>query len=75
MIVFIGLGAVVSASSADEEIDFAEDDYLRSLAKALDLPDSALKGMIVDVEVEELQETLAKVRKGPPPPPKSGDKA
>lgn len=61
---------VAAVHEADEEIDFAEDDYLRSLAKALELPDSALKGMIVDVEVEELQETLAKVRKGPPPPPK-----
>ena len=61
---------VAAVHEADEEIDFAEDDYLRSLAKALDLPDSALAGMIVDVEVEELQETLAKVRKPPPPPPK-----
>ncbi len=61
---------VAAVHEADEEIDFAEDDYLRSLCKALDLPDTALKGMIVDVEVEELQETLAKVRKQPPPPPK-----
>jgi uncharacterized tellurite resistance protein B-like protein len=61
---------VAAVHEADEEIDFAEDAYLRSLAKALDLPDSALNGMTVDVEVEELQETLAKVRKQPPPPPK-----
>lgn len=61
---------VAAVHEADEEIDFAEDDYLRSLCKALGLPDSALEGMIVDVEVEELQETLAVVRKQPPPPPK-----
>lgn len=61
---------VAAVHEADEEIDFAEDDYLRSLCKALELPDSALNGMIVDVEVEELQQTLAVVRKQPPPPPK-----
>lgn len=61
---------VAAVHEADEEIDFAEDDYLRSLCKALDLPATALSGMIVDVEVEELKETLAAVRKQPPPPPK-----
>jgi uncharacterized tellurite resistance protein B-like protein len=60
---------VAAINEADEEIDFAEDDYLRSLAKALGLPASALEGMTVDVEVEELQQSLAKVRKVPPPPP------
>jgi uncharacterized tellurite resistance protein B-like protein len=61
---------VAAVHEADEEIDFAEDDYLRSLCAALELPTTALNGMIVDVEVEELQETLAAVRKQPPPPPK-----
>ena len=61
---------VAAVHEADEEIDFAEDDYLRSLCKALDLPETALAGMVVDVEVEELQQTLATVRKQPPPPPK-----
>lgn len=57
---------------ADDEIDFAEDDYLRDLAKALKLPASALAGLTVEVEsVEpaELKQTFQKVRKGPPPPP------
>ena len=54
---------------ADEEIDFAEDDYLRALATALGLPSSALSGLTVDVEAEELQQTFQAVRKGPPPPP------
>ncbi|HTE47394.1 MAG TPA: TerB family tellurite resistance protein [Gemmatimonadaceae bacterium] len=60
---------VAAINDADEEVDFAEDEYLRSLAKALDLPASALDGMIIDVEVEELREDFQKVRKGPPPPP------
>jgi uncharacterized tellurite resistance protein B-like protein len=55
---------------ADEEIDLREDDYLRDLAKALALPASALAGLTVEVEAEELKETFVAVRKGPPPPPK-----
>lgn len=62
---------VAAINDADEEIDFAEDEYLRSLAAALSLPASALQGMTIDVEVEELREDFQKVRKGPPPPPPS----
>jgi len=54
---------------ADEEIDFSEDDYLRALATALGLPKSALDGLTVDVEAEELQQTFQAARKAPPPPP------
>ena len=62
---------VAAINDADDEVDFAEDDYLRSLAKALGLPTSALEGMTIDVEVEELRVDFQKVRKGPPPlPPK-----
>jgi hypothetical protein len=53
-------------NEADEEIDFSEDDYLRDLAKALALPGSALKGLTVEMDLEE---SFAQVRKGPPPPP------
>ncbi len=60
---------VAAINDADEEHDFAEDEYLRSLAQALALPSSALEGLIIDVEVEELKETFEKIRKGPPPPP------
>jgi hypothetical protein len=62
---------VAAVNDADEEVDFAEDEYLRDLAGALFLPADALKGLTVDVEVEELRETFEKVRKGPPPPPKT----
>ena len=60
---------VAAVNEADDEIDFAEDDYLRDLAAALDLPKSALEGLTVEVETEELKETFKAVRKGPPPPP------
>jgi uncharacterized tellurite resistance protein B-like protein len=60
---------VSAVNEADDEIDFAEDDYLRDLAAALELPKSALAGLTVEVETEELKETFKHVRKGPPPPP------
>ena len=60
---------VSAVHESDEELDFAEDEYLRKLAKALALPDSALQGLTVEVEAEELKQTFEKVRKGPPPPP------
>jgi uncharacterized membrane protein YebE (DUF533 family) len=64
---------VAAINDADDEVDFAEDDYLRALAKALDLPAGALAGLTVDVEVEDLRADFEKVRKGPPPPPKKKD--
>jgi uncharacterized tellurite resistance protein B-like protein len=60
---------VSAVNEADDEIDFAEDDYLRALGEALGLPKSALEGLTVEVETEELKETFKQVRKGPPPPP------
>ena len=56
---------------ADEEVNFFEDAYLRTLAAALALPDSALVGLTVEVEAEpeDLQRAFAAVRNGPPPPP------
>jgi uncharacterized tellurite resistance protein B-like protein len=60
---------VAAINEADEELDLAEDEYLRALAKALDLGADALAGLTVDVEIEELRTDFEKVRKGPPPPP------
>lgn len=54
---------------ADEEIDLAENEYLRELASLLGLPKSALDGLVVDVEIEEVKETFHTVRRGPPPVP------
>ena len=63
---------VSAVNESDEEIDFSEDEYLRNLAKALGLPASALKGLTMEIEEEDvdLTDLFAEVRKGPPPPPK-----
>lgn len=63
------LSLVAAIHDADDELDLAEDDYLRALAAALDLPASALTGLTIEVEIETLRVDLARVRNGPPPPP------
>jgi uncharacterized membrane protein YebE (DUF533 family) len=60
---------VSTVIEADDEIDLAENEYLRQLATALALPPSALAGLTVDVEVEEIKDTFNAVRRGPPPIP------
>ena len=60
---------VATVIEADDTVDLAENDYLCALATALGLPDSALDGLTVDMEIEEVQETFDAVRKGPPPLP------
>jgi uncharacterized membrane protein YebE (DUF533 family) len=61
---------VSAVNEADEEIDFSEDEYLKQLAKALELPASALEGLTLDIETEELKPIFEQVRKSPPPPPR-----
>jgi len=64
------LAFVAAINDADDEVDFAEDEYLRKVCTALGLPATALDGLVVDVEVEELRADFDKVvRKGPPPTP------
>ena len=58
---------------ADDELDLAENAYLKAVAAALELPDSALAGLSLDVEFDELKETFATIRKGPPPIPQRTD--
>ena|SRR5690242_14772841 len=67
------LHLVAAINDADDEIDLAEDDYLRALCKALELPDDALAGLTIDVEIEDLREEFSRVRRGPPPPPPRRD--
>ena len=65
------LAFVAAINDADDEVDFAEDEYLRAVCEALGLPATALDGLVVDVEIEEMRADFDKVvRKGPPPPPK-----
>ncbi len=63
------LDLVASIHAADDEHDFAEDDYLRSVAKALGLKESESKEHVLVYEVETLKEYLAALRPPPPPPP------
>lgn len=56
---------VATVIEADGEIDFAENDYMRALAAGLALPASALDGLVVDIELVEIQETFDDVRKPP----------
>ena len=60
---------VSAVIEADNEIDLAEDDFLRALASALELPASALEGLTVEIEAEDLKDVFQAVRKTPPPPP------
>jgi len=64
---------VAAVHEADEELDFAEDDYMRALGLALELPADALKELVIDVEVEaeDLREDFSQLRKAPPPTPVS----
>ena len=50
---------------SDDEIDLAENEYLCELAKALALPDAALRGLTVDVEIEEQKATFTRMRTSP----------
>lgn len=50
---------------ADDEIDLAENEYLCDLAAALALPDSALKGLTVDVEIAEQKAAFTRMRTSP----------
>jgi tellurite resistance protein len=58
------LVAVVHA--ADGEIDFAEDDHLRALGRALGLPPEAFKALVVDVveEMDDIGQDLEQLRYG-----------
>lgn len=62
---------VAAVHEADEELDFAEDDYMRALGKALALPADALDDLVIEVEAEDLKEDFAALRKAPPPVPAS----
>ena len=60
---------VSTVIEADEEIDLAENEYLHELAEALGLPASALEGLTIDVEIEEIKETVEALRNLPPVKP------
>jgi len=53
-------------SEADEEIDLAEDEFLRKVAAAMGSEPEELKGLTVEIE---LISNPSPSRKAPPPPP------
>lgn len=59
---------VAALHDADEELDLAEDDYLRAVARAIDADESALEGLALEYEVENLQDAFARVGAITPPP-------
>ena len=54
------LEMIAAVSESDEEIDLAEDRYLRTVAEAMGLPDKAFRDLIVDfTEIDELEGILS----------------
>jgi uncharacterized tellurite resistance protein B-like protein len=64
------LELVAAVRDADEEVDFAEDEYLVSLAKALGMKESEYSDLTLDYEIEDLRGHLAELKSLPPSPPK-----
>lgn len=62
------LELVVSVRDADDEIDLDEDEYVKALAAAIDVPTSAFADLVLHVEVEDLRSYVASLRKPPPTP-------
>jgi len=58
---------VSTVIEADDEIDLAENEYLCALANALSLPSSALRGLTVQVEIEEIKSAFSRVGGAKPP--------
>ncbi|MEC7519179.1 MAG: TerB family tellurite resistance protein [Myxococcota bacterium] len=52
---------------ADGVMDMKEDEYLRRLAKALDMEYSEYSDLVLDYEIEELRESFEALRTPPPP--------
>ena len=59
---------VAAVHDADDEIDLAEDDYLRALARALGLADGAVADLQLEYEIEDLRDHLRRLRQPPPIP-------
>jgi uncharacterized tellurite resistance protein B-like protein len=66
------LEMISTVHDADEELDLAEDEYLKNVAYGMGLDESSYGDLSLEiVEVEELAGALAPPP--PPPPPPSGD--
>lgn len=61
------LEMLADLAEADEEIDMAEDEFLREVAEAMGSDPSELEGLTVEIE---LISEPSPSRRAPPPPPK-----
>lgn len=62
------LELIAAVHAADDEFDFAEDEYVRKVASALGLAQEGLTRFTLDFEIEELKTELGKLRTPPPVP-------
>lgn len=63
------LELIAAVHAADDEFDFAEDDYVREVAEAIGLAPEGLTRFTLEFEVEELKPSLESLRNAPPPVP------
>jgi uncharacterized tellurite resistance protein B-like protein len=66
------LELIAAVHDADEELDLAEDDYLKAVAAELDATDQ-LDGLALVIEIEKLRTSMSRLRAVPPPPPGASD--
>lgn len=59
------LELVAAVRDADDEIDLAEDQYMRELGQALGMSESEYADLTLDYEVGDLRESLETLRKAP----------
>jgi uncharacterized tellurite resistance protein B-like protein len=60
---------IAAVHEADDEFDFAEDEFVREVASGLGFEGEKLARFTLEFEVEDLKEDLEQLRTGPPPPP------
>ena len=65
------LELVCAVRDADDEIDLAEDDYIRALGEALGMKKDEYADLTLDYEVKDLRESFEDLRAVPPPVPSS----
>lgn len=63
------LELVAQVMIADDEYDLAEDDFLRALARELQVPEAEFVDLTLDYEVSNLRESFEILRRVPPPTP------
>lgn len=64
------LELVAAVFDADGEVDFAEDDYLRSLANAIGVEPEEYDDLVIEYDIEEARAAAEVLVSVPPPVPK-----